>query len=37
LTLVAHNQRVGLLGETLFLAIGLLLMLFVREERATLA
>jgi UMF1 family MFS transporter len=35
LTLVAHNQRIGLLGETLFLTIGLFLMLFVREERAT--
>jgi UMF1 family MFS transporter len=35
LTLVAHNQRVGLLGETLFLAVGLALMVFVREERMT--
>jgi UMF1 family MFS transporter len=34
LTLVAQNQRIGLLGETLFLAIGLVLMLFVREEQA---
>ncbi|HEX4295900.1 MAG TPA: MFS transporter [Rhizomicrobium sp.] len=34
LTLVAHNQRIGLLGETMFLCIGLLLMFFVREERA---
>lgn len=34
LTLFSHNQRIGLLGETLFLAIGLILMLFVREERA---
>jgi len=37
LTLVAHNQRVGLLGETLFLCIGLALMFFVKEERATAA
>jgi MFS transporter, UMF1 family len=35
LTLVAHNQRIGLLGETAFLVTGLVLMLFVREERAT--
>ena len=34
LTLVAHNQRIGLLGETMFLTIGLVLMFFVREERA---
>ncbi len=33
LTLVAHNQRIGLLGETLFLTIGLALMFFVKEER----
>ena len=33
LTLVSHNQRIGLLGETLFLAIGLCLMFFVREEQ----
>jgi MFS transporter, UMF1 family len=33
LTLVAHNQRIGLLGETLFLSIGLVLMLFVKEQR----
>ncbi|MGH6871224.1 MAG: MFS transporter [Rhizomicrobium sp.] len=37
LTLYAHNQRIGLLGETLFLSIGLVLMLFVKEERTTLA
>jgi UMF1 family MFS transporter len=35
LTLVAHNQRIGLLGETLFLAVGLLLMVFVKEQRTT--
>jgi len=35
LTLVSQNQRIGLLGESLFLAIGLLLMFFVHEERAT--
>ena len=35
LTLVAHNQRIGLLGETLFLSIGLLLMLFVKEQRTS--
>ena len=35
LTLVAHNQRVGLLGETLFLTVGLFLMFFVKEQRAT--
>ena len=35
LTLVAHNQRIGLLGETLFLAIGLALMFFVKEQRVT--
>lgn len=34
LTAVSHSQRIGLLGETLFLAIGLSLMLFVREPRA---
>ncbi|HEX4533079.1 MAG TPA: MFS transporter, partial [Rhizomicrobium sp.] len=34
LTLVSQNQRVGLLGETVFLVIGLALMFFVREERA---
>jgi UMF1 family MFS transporter len=37
LTLVAHNQRIGLLGETLFLSIGLFLMLFVKEQRTTAA
>jgi UMF1 family MFS transporter len=35
LTLVAHNQRIGLLGETVFLVIGLILMLFVKEQRTT--
>ena len=35
LTLIAHNQRIGLLGETLFLSIGLLLMLFVKEQRTS--
>jgi UMF1 family MFS transporter len=35
LTLFAHNQRIGLLGETLFLSIGLALMFFVKEERTT--
>jgi MFS transporter, UMF1 family len=35
LTAVSQSQRIGLLGETLFLTIGLVLMLFVREERAT--
>ena len=35
LTAVSHSQRIGLLGETLFLSIGLVLMFFVREERAT--
>ena len=35
LTAVSQNQRIGLLGETLFLAIGLVLMFFVREEQAT--
>jgi UMF1 family MFS transporter len=33
LTLIAHNQRIGLLGETLFLTVGLFLMIFVREEQ----
>jgi UMF1 family MFS transporter len=37
LTAVSHSQRVGLLGETLFLAVGLVLLFFVREERATAA
>ncbi|HWA02135.1 MAG TPA: MFS transporter [Rhizomicrobium sp.] len=35
LTAVSHSQRIGLLGETLFLVVGLVLMVFVREERAT--
>jgi UMF1 family MFS transporter len=34
LTAVSQSQRIGLLGETLFLAIGLALMFFVREEQA---
>lgn len=34
LTLASGSQRIGLLGETMFLTIGLLLMFFVREERA---
>jgi UMF1 family MFS transporter len=33
LTYATASQRVGLLGETLFLAIGLGLMFFVKEER----
>jgi UMF1 family MFS transporter len=33
LTLVSNSQRIGLLGETLFLSIGLVLMFFVKEER----
>ena len=37
LTLLSHSQRIGLLGETLFLTIGLVLMIFVREERAAAA
>jgi MFS transporter, UMF1 family len=37
LTLLSHSQRIGLLGETLFLSIGLVLMFFVREERAAAA
>jgi UMF1 family MFS transporter len=37
LTAVSHSQRIGLLGETLFLVVGLILMFFVREERATAA
>ncbi len=35
LTLVSNSQRIGLLGETLFLSIGLVLMFFVKEERTT--
>ena len=35
LTVFSHSQRIGLLGETLFLAIGLALMVFVKEERTT--
>jgi UMF1 family MFS transporter len=34
LTFASGSQRIGLLGETLFLVIGLLLMFFVKEERA---
>jgi UMF1 family MFS transporter len=34
LTAVSQNQRTGLLGEALFLIVGLLLMFFVREEQA---
>jgi len=34
LTLVSQSQRIGLLGEVLFLSVGLVLMIFVREERA---
>jgi len=37
LTAFSHSQRIGLLGEAMFLGIGLLLMIFVREERATTA
>ncbi|MBV8798196.1 MAG: MFS transporter [Alphaproteobacteria bacterium] len=37
MTLAFQSQRVGLLGEVLFLGIGLLLMFFVKEERATAA
>ena len=37
LTAVSHSQRIGLLGETLFLCIGLALMFFVKEQRATAA
>jgi UMF1 family MFS transporter len=33
LTVISHNQRIGLLGETVFLVTGLILMFFVREER----
>jgi UMF1 family MFS transporter len=35
LTLMSQSQRIGLLGEVVFLGAGLLLMFFVREERAT--
>lgn len=35
LTLISHSQRIGLLGETLFLSIGIALMVFVKEQRAT--
>ncbi len=33
MTLASHNQRIGLLGETVFLTIGLALMFFVKEVR----
>ena len=33
LAATSHSQRIGLLGETMFLAIGLVLMLFVTERR----
>jgi UMF1 family MFS transporter len=33
LTLASGSQRIGLLGESMFLAIGLLLMFFVKEVR----
>jgi UMF1 family MFS transporter len=33
LTAVSQSQRIGLLGETLFLVIGLTLMIFVKERR----
>ena len=32
-TRASHSQRIGLLGETLFLCIGLFLMIFVKERR----
>jgi len=35
LTLTSNSQRIGLLGEVAFLVIGIVLMAFVREERAT--
>jgi UMF1 family MFS transporter len=35
LTAISQSQRIGLLGETAFLTLGLILMFFVREERAT--
>jgi UMF1 family MFS transporter len=34
LTYLSDSQRIGLLGETMFLVTGLVLMFFVREERA---
>jgi UMF1 family MFS transporter len=33
MTALSHNQRIGLLGESVFLVIGLILMFFVKEER----
>lgn len=35
LTAFSHSQRIGLLGETLFLCVGLLLMLFVKDAQQT--
>jgi UMF1 family MFS transporter len=35
LTVISHSQRIGLLGETAFLLIGLVGMIWVKEERAT--
>lgn len=37
LTVISQSQRIGLLGETVFLVTGIVLMFFVREERATAA
>jgi UMF1 family MFS transporter len=33
MTLASNSQRIGLLGETVFLVVGLVLMFFVKEER----
>ena len=33
LTAVSQSQRIGLLGETMFLVIGLALMVFVKDSR----
>jgi UMF1 family MFS transporter len=33
LTFASQSQRIGLLGETLFLVVGLVLMFFVKEQR----
>lgn len=35
LTFASQSQRIGLLGETLFLTVGLILMFFVKEQRTT--
>ena len=35
MTLMSNSQRIGLLGETVFLVVGLVLMFFVKEERVT--